>query len=162
MITGVYQGSVFSSVLSHPNKNLKRQMFEPSACHSSLIDHVIALRSWTDRVIALRQISVKQFCVTVLFYLGNSGKNPSSRREGMLTPKPEESGGVRVGGRGRERDPWPFGSSFYIFFPPIPSRGPALCKLGQPGVLLVLPEVLTPVLGPSFVLFSRAFPFRIF
>ena len=36
--------------------------------------------------------------------------------------------------------------------------GPVLCKLGQPGVLFVLPEVLTPVLGPSFVLFSRAFP----
>ena len=31
--------------------------------------------------------------------------------------------------------------------------GPVLCKLGQPGVLFVLPEVLTPVLGPSFVLF---------
>ena len=26
--------------------------------------------------------------------------------------------------------------------------GPVLCKLGQPGVLFVLPEVLTPVLGP--------------
>ena len=36
--------------------------------------------------------------------------------------------------------------------------GPVLCKLGQPGVLLVLPEVLTPVLGPSFVLFSGLFP----
>ena len=40
--------------------------------------------------------------------------------------------------------------------------GPVLCKLGQPGVLFVLPEVLTPVLGPSFVLFSRAFPFLVF
>ena len=40
--------------------------------------------------------------------------------------------------------------------------GPVLCKLGQPGVLFVLPEVLTPVLGPSFVLFSRAFPFFVF
>ena len=36
--------------------------------------------------------------------------------------------------------------------------GPVLCKLGQPGVLFVLPEVLTPVLGPSFVLFSQLFP----
>ena len=41
-------------------------------------------------------------------------------------------------------------------------RGPVLCKLGQPGVFFVLPEVLTPVLGPSFVLFSRAFPFFVF
>ena len=40
--------------------------------------------------------------------------------------------------------------------------GPVLCKLGQPGVLFVLPEVLTLVLGPSFVLFSRAFPFLAF
>ena len=40
--------------------------------------------------------------------------------------------------------------------------GPVLCKLGQPGALFVLLEVLTPVLGPSFVLFSRAFPFQVF
>ena len=33
--------------------------------------------------------------------------------------------------------------------------GPVLCKLGQPGVLFVLLEVLTLVLGPSFVPFSR-------
>ena len=39
--------------------------------------------------------------------------------------------------------------------------GPVLCKLGQPGVLFVLPEVLTPVLGPSFVSFSQAFPFLV-
>ena len=39
--------------------------------------------------------------------------------------------------------------------------GPVLCKLGQPGVLFLLPEVLTPVLGPSFVTFSRAFPFLV-
>ena len=40
--------------------------------------------------------------------------------------------------------------------------GPALCKLGSPGVLFVLPEVLTLVLRPSFVLFSWAFPFLVF
>ena len=38
---------------------------------------------------------------------------------------------------------------------------PVLCKLGQPGVLFVLPEVLTLVLGPSFVSFSQAFPFLV-
>ena len=38
------------------------------------------------------------------------------------------------------------------------SPGPVLCKLGQPGVWFVLPEVLTPVLGPFFDSFSRAFP----
>ena len=37
--------------------------------------------------------------------------------------------------------------------------GPVLCKLGQPGVLFVLPEVLTLVLEPSCVLF---FPFLVF
>ena len=40
--------------------------------------------------------------------------------------------------------------------------GPVLCKLDQPGVLFVLPEVLALVLRPSFVLFSRAFVFLIF
>ena len=50
-----------------------------------------------------------------------------------------------------------------FFLPP----GPALCKLGlamQIGLArsAVLPEVLTPVLGPFFVLFSRAFPFLVF
>ena len=39
--------------------------------------------------------------------------------------------------------------------------GPVLCKLGQPGVLFVSPEVLTPVLGTSFVSFLRAFPFLV-
>ena len=47
---------------------------------------------------------------------------------------------------------------FYMFFP-LP--GPALCKLTYPGVLFVLPEVFTLVLGPSFVLFSWAFPFLV-
>ena len=61
-----------------------------------------------------------------------------------------------------EREPWPFGSSFYMFPPP---PGPALCNLGQPGALFVLPEVLTLVLGPSFVLFFLPlflFPFLVF
>ena len=58
----------------------------------------------TDHVTALRQISV-----TALFYLENKG-NTSSRLEGMPTQKTR--------GKRREgaRDPWPFGSSFYMFF----------------------------------------------
>ena len=60
----------------------------------------------------------------------------------------------------RERESaQPFGSSFYMFSPP---PGPAVWKLGQPGVLFVLPEVPTLVLGPSFLLFSQAFPFLVF
>ena len=46
----------------------------------------------------------------------------------------------------------------YVF----PSPGPALCKLGKPGMLFVLPEVLILVLGPSFVLFLLAFSFSVF
>ena len=49
---------------------------------------------------------------------------------------------------------------FLCFFSP--PREPTLCKLGWPGVLFVLPEVLTPVLRPSFVLFLQAFPFLVF
>ena len=41
-------------------------------------------------------------------------------------------------------------------------HGRVLCKLGQPGVLFVSPEVLTPVLRQSFVLFLQAFPLLIF
>ena len=68
----------------------------------------------------------------------------------------ERAGERSAGGGdgGGERDPWPLGSSFYMSFPP---PGLVLCKLGQPGVLSVLPEVLTLVLGPFFVLFSQAF-----
>ena len=51
---------------------------------------------------------------------------------------------------------------FYMFISPQSLPGPVLCKLGQPGVLFALPEVLTPVLRPSFVLFSQAFPFLVF
>ena len=48
----------------------------------------------------------------------------------------------------QEREtPGPLAPLFKCFFPP---PGPALCKLGQPGVLFVVPKVLTPVLGSSF------------
>ena len=51
---------------------------------------------------------------------------------------------------------------FLLLYTCLLPREPALSKLGEPGGLFVLPEVLTPVLGPSFVLFSRAFPFFVF
>ena len=110
--------------------------------------HVTALGSWTDRVIALRSLTdrvtaLRQISVTPLFYLENSRR---------IHPP-----GVRAWGAGRARESEPFGSSFYMS--PTP---PALCKLGWLGVLFVLPEVLTQVLRPSFVLFSRAFPFLVF
>ena len=52
-----------------------------------------------------------------------------------------------------------FGSSFYMFFVP---PGLSYANWALAGALFVLPEVLTPVLGPFFVLFSRAFPFFVF
>ena len=62
--------------------------------------------------------------------------------------------------RKREREtPGPLASLFMLFSPP---PEPTLCKLGWPGVLFVLPEVLTLVLRPSFVLFLQAFPFLVF
>ena len=61
--------------------------------------------------------------------------------------------------RREERPPAMWLLFLYVFSPP---PGPALCKLGQPGVLPVLPEVLTLVLEPSFVLFLQAFPFLVF
>ena len=53
------RASVFSSVLSHHNKDLERWTLKPSVRHSS--------RVLANRVIALRQVSV-----TALFYLEDS------------------------------------------------------------------------------------------
>ena len=77
----------------------------------------------------------------------------------MLIQRHEEMS-APVSGRERasESKRASFGSSFYIFFFPVP----VLCKLGQSGVVFVLPEALSLVLRPSFVLFSWAFLFLIF
>ena len=101
-----------------------------------------------DRVIALRQISV-----TALFYLDNSRKihlrGVRACRPTDAKRRAPQSAGAAWGVGG--------GELWLLFVSP----GPVLCKLGQPGVF-ILPEVLTPVLGPSFVLFLRAFLFLIF
>ena len=62
-----------------------------------------------------------------------------------------------VGTRERERAREHLAPPFICFLPP----GPALCKLGS-ARSAVLPEVLTQVLRPSFVLFSQAFPSLVF
>ena len=93
--------------------------------------------------------SVLQLSVTALFYLEDSRK---IHLRGVRACRSKDSKNAPACRRESERAS--FGSSFYMFVSP----GPVLCKLGQPGVLLVLPEVLTPVLGPSFVLFSGLFP----
>ena len=78
----------------------------------------------------------------------------------MLTQRCEEKkAGERTSMWEKDRHSWPVDFSFYMSFP---LHGPALCKLGQPGVLFVLPEVFTLVLRPSFVLFLWAFPFLVF
>ena len=109
--------SVFSSVLSRLNKDLKRPTLEPPACQSSGTDPVIALRS------------VLQLYVTAQFYLENN-ENTSLRREGMLTQRCEEKKErERARARGGEKQsphPGPL-APLFMFFPP---PGPALCTLG--------------------------------
>ena len=105
-----------------------------------------------DHVIALRQI-VLQLSVTALFYLEDSR---NIHLQGVRACRSKDAK-RRVPQRAAERE-LALASLFICFSLP----GPVLCKLGQPGMLFVLPEVLTPVLGPSFVLFSRAFPFLVF
>ena len=95
-----------SVVLSHHNKDLEWRTLKPP-------QRVTALGSWTDRVIALRQISV-----TALFYLEVSRRiHPQNVR--AYQDKQRTHAG--------ERQRKCFGSSFDMFFPP---PGPALRKLG--------------------------------
>ena len=101
--------------------------------------------------------SVLQLRVTALFYLENSRKiHPRGVR--ACRPKDAKRRAPQRAGERERETPGPL-APFYMSFP---LRGPGLCKLGQAGVLFVLPEVLTPVLGPSFVLFSWAFPSLVF
>ena len=94
-----------------------------------------------------------QLSVTALFYLEDSRKIHLR--------------GVRARGSkdSRRRVPQSAGERELALVPLficLSFPGPVLCKLGQPGVLFVLPEVLTLALGPSFVLFLWAFPFLVF
>ena len=114
------------------------------------------------RVTALRGQTVLQLlnqCYSSI-YLDNSRKIHlrSVRAHGSKDAKRRSP--HHVGERKRERkgEKRALAPLFICFSVP----GPVLCKLGQPGKWFVLPEVLTPVLGPSFVLFLRAFPFQVF
>ena len=94
-----------------------------------------------------------QFSVTALFFLEDSRK---THLRGMRAHGSKDM---------RRREPQRAGERELALAPLficLSLPGPVLCKLGQPGVLFVLPEVLTPVLRPSFALFLRAFPFLVF
>ena len=145
------------SILQFPPLGLSRKCMLLSFClvttkiwSEGLIrphQHVTALGSWTGRVIALRSWTdrVVALSVTALFYLEDSRKIhlQGMRARGSKEAKRRAPQRTGVGEREREREP--FGCSFICYcLPP----GPALWKLDlvrSP----VLPEVLTPVLGPS-------------
>ena len=143
---------MFLGSLSRHNKDLEQWTLEPSPHHSSRV---------LESVIALRQT-----CVTALFYLEDSRRiHPQSLR--ACQPKDLKGRGWRSAwGRERERKStctWQrkrerkrFGSSFYMFF--FLHLSLPYANWAYPGVLFVLPEVFTLVLGPSFVLFLWAFP----
>ena len=106
-----------------------------------------------DRVMLLDK-SVLQLSVTALFYLEDSRKIHLQGMRARRSKDTRRRVPQRVGDRERELALAPL---FICFSLP----GPVLCKLGQPGVLFGFPEVFTPVLGPSFVSFSQAFPFLV-
>ena len=144
---------MFLGSLSRHNKDLEWRTLKPPQCVTALgswIDRVIALRSQKDHVIALRQISV-----TALFYLEDSRKIHLWGMRACRSKDTRRRVPQHVGERERELALAPL-------FICLSLPGPVLCKLGQPGVLFVLPEVLTLVFRPSFVLFLRAFPFLVF
>ena len=110
-----------------------------------------------------------QLSVIALFYLEDSRKIHlrgvrARRSKDTRRRAPCESESESESERERERERAHASSELALapLFICLSLPGPVLCKLGQPEVLFVLPEVLTPVLGPSFVLFSRAFPFLVF
>ena len=135
----------------------------PSVCHSPwVLDRLcyIALRSWTHRVIALRQISV-----TALFCLEDRRKS-IFEVWGHVDPKTWREEHPSTQEREREREL--FGSSFYMLFPaPPPSPRPWACPM-QIGLSQECCSTWNPhsspwnFLWPSSVLFSWAFLFLVF
>ena len=101
----------------------------------------------TNRVTVLGQISVTAPCyISVLFRkwrkIHHRGMRPTQKTQR------------------EERDPRPFGSSFCMFF--LLPLSLLYVNWASQEWLFVLPKVLTPVPGPSFVLFSPAFPILVF
>ena len=128
----------------------------PSACHSS---QVLDRQCYSSQVLnglcySSLDKSVLQLTVTALFYLEDSRKIHLWGMRARGYKDMRRRAPQHVGERERELA---LALLFICLFLP----GPVLCKLGQPGVLFILPEVITLVLGPSFFPFSRAFPFLV-
>ena len=113
---------------------------------------MLQLSGFKYTVLELLDKSVLQLSVTALFYLENSRKIHLRGMRARLSKDTRRRAPQCAGQREREL-------ALALLFICLSLPGPVLCKLGQPGVLFVLPEVLTLVLGPSFVSFSRAFSF---
>ena len=96
------------------------------------------------------------FSVTTLFYLEDSRKAHLQGVRARRSKDTKRRAPHRAGESESSLAPL-FICFFFFFLPP----GPVLCKLGL-GRSAVLPDVLTPVLGPFSVLFSRAFPILVF
>ena len=95
-----------------------------------------------------QKFEAMDWLILQLSFIWQAKENTSSRDEGWLTPKWRD--------KARSSGLAPLFTSFFS------SPWACPCKLGQPGGLFVLSEVLTQVLGPSFVLFSWAFPSFVF
>ena len=111
------QMSIYFLVLSHHDKDLEWQTLKPLVCHSSQVSNRLCYSSLDKLVLQLRVIA--------LFYLDNSRKiHPQGLR--ACQPKDVKRREPQRAGE-KERDPQPFGSSFYMS--PTHLR-PAVCKLG--------------------------------
>ena len=85
---------------------------------SGLGETMLQLSGLKQTMLQLLDKSVLQLCVNSSILFRKQQENPSSRHESMSTQRREEK---RVGEHTsmRERDPQPFGSSFYMFFLPL-------------------------------------------
>ena len=140
------QASVCSLVLSCHNKDLERRTLKPLVHRSSQA---------LDKPCCSSQTNQCQSCI--LFR--RQQENPSLKHEGTPTQRREKKRVEERPVRRREKERKSPLAPLFMFFPP---PGSALYKLGQPGVLFVLSEVLILVLRPSFDLplfyFGGLFP----
>ena len=126
----------------------------PSACHSSqVLDRPCYSSQVSKGPCYSSEKSVLQFNVTALFYSEDSRKihlwGVRAHRSKDARRRALQCAGEREKERASERALAPLFICFFCFVLFLSSQE-------------FLPEVLTPVLGPSFVLFSWAYPFFVF